>query len=86
MAVRTVRLDDDAEKILELLVEGTGLSISALLKQGLLALKDQMSPQPQRSAYEVYEELDLGPGGYAIAPAMESKRGVQEAIRRKLKR
>jgi hypothetical protein len=86
MAVRTVRLDDDTEKILEQLVEGTGMSISALLKQGLLALKDQLSPQPQRSAYEIYEELDLGPGGYAVAPAIESRQGVQEAIRRKLKR
>jgi hypothetical protein len=86
MAVRTVRLDDDTEKILEQLLEGTGMSISALLKQGLLALKDQLSPQPQRSAYEIYEELDLGPGGYAVAPSTESKKGVQEAIRRKLKR
>jgi Ribbon-helix-helix protein, copG family len=86
MAVRTVRLDDDTEKVLEQLVEGTGLSISALLKQGLLTLKDQLSPQPERAAYEIYEELDLGPGGYAIAPATETKRGVQEAVRRKLRR
>jgi hypothetical protein len=86
MAVRTVRLDDDTEKILEQLQEGTGMSISTLLKQGLLALKDQMSPQPQRSAYEIYQELDLGEGGYAVAPSTETRRGVQEAIRRKLKR
>jgi hypothetical protein len=86
MAVRTVRLDDDTEKVLEQLMEGTGMSISALLKQGLLTLKDQLSPQPQRSAYEIYEELDLGPGGYAVAPATESRKGVQEAIRRKLER
>jgi hypothetical protein len=86
MAVRTVRLDDDTEKILEQLVEGTGMSISTLLKQGLQALKDQLSPQPQRTAYEIYKELDLGPGGYAVAPSTETKRGVQEAIRRKLKR
>jgi hypothetical protein len=86
MAVRTVRLDDDTEKVLEQLAEGTGLSISALLKQGLLALKNQLSPLPERAAYEIYEELDLGPGGYAISPSTETRRGVQEAIRRKLKR
>jgi len=86
MAVRTVRLDDDTEKILDQLVEGTGMSISALLKQGLLALQDQMSPQPQRAAYEIYEELDLGPGDYAVAPSTETSRGVQAAIRRKLGR
>lgn len=42
------------------------------------------SSQPQRAAYEIYEELDLGPGGYAFAPATETRRGVQKAIRRKL--
>ena len=86
MAVRTVGLDDDTERVLEQLVEGTGMSISALLKQGLLALKDQVGQQPERTAYEIYEELDLGPGGYAIAPSTETRRGVREAIRRKLNR
>jgi hypothetical protein len=43
-------------------------------------------PQPERAAYEIYEELDLGPGGYAVAPSTETKRGVKEAIRKKLKR
>jgi len=86
MAVRTVRLDDDTERVLEQLVEGTGMSISTLLKQGLLALRDQVGPQPERAAYEIYEELDLGPGGYAVAPSTETRRGVREAIRRKLNR
>jgi len=86
MAVRTVRLDDDTERVLEQLVEGTGMSISALLKQGVLALKDQVGQQPERAAYEIYEELDLGPGAYAIAPSTETRRGVREAIRRKLNR
>jgi hypothetical protein len=87
MAVRTVRLDDDTEKVLEELKEGTGLSISALLKQGLLVLRNELSAQqPARSAYEIYEELDLGPGGCAVAPSTETRRGVQEAIRRKLNR
>ena len=30
--------------------------------------------------------LDLGPGGYAIAPSAETRRGVQEAVKRKLRR
>lgn len=83
MAVRTVRLDDDTEKILEQLVERTGMTISSLLKQGLAVLKDQLSPQAERTASEIYEELDLGPGGYAIASSTETGRGVQDAIRRK---
>lgn len=86
MALRTVRLDEDTERILEQLVEGTGESISAVFKQGLLALRDQRAAQPEKTAYDIYQELDLGPGGYAIAPSTDSRRGVQEAIRRKLRR
>lgn len=86
MALRTVRLDEDTERILEQLVEGTGQSISAVLKQGLLALRDRLTEQPEKTAYDIYQELDLGPGGYAIAPSTETRRGVQEALRRKLRR
>ncbi len=83
MATRTVRLDEDSEEILEELVQDTGLSISAVFKQGLLALRERVAEQPHRTAYEIYEELDLGPGGYAIAPSTETRRGVREALRRK---
>jgi ribbon-helix-helix CopG family protein len=86
MAVRTVRLDEDSEKILDELAQETGLSISAILKQGLLTLRDRVAAGEKRSAYEIYEELDLGPGGYAVAPSTESRRGVAEALRRKLSR
>ncbi len=86
MSSRTVRLDEDTERILEDLVRDTGLSISAVLKRGLLALRNQQSQESRRTAYEIYEELDLGPGGYAVAPSTETRRGVQEAIRRKLGR
>lgn len=86
MAKRTVRLDEETEKLLEQLVQRTGLSISAVFKQGLIAFRDQMAHPVGRSAYELYEELDLGPGGYALAPSSEPRRDVQEALRRKLGR
>jgi hypothetical protein len=84
MASRTVRLDDDTEKILEELVEGTGLSISGVFKQGLLALRDQVPPN--RTPYDIFRELDLGPGGYASAPSTDTRQGARSAIRRKLHR
>jgi len=34
----------------------------------------------------VYRQLDLGPGGYAIAPSTDTRRGVAVALRRKLRR
>ncbi len=86
MATRAVRLDDDSEEILEELVQRTGLSASAVVKRGLFTLRDRLTPNSDRSAWEIYQALDLGPGGYAIAPSTDTRRGVQEAIRRKLGR
>ena len=86
MAARTVRLDDDTEKILEELMNRTGLSISGVVKQGLLALRDQIATPPRRTPYDIFRELDLGPGGYASAPSTDTRRGAQSAIRRKLGR
>ncbi|PON13517.1 hypothetical protein C2W62_33955 [Candidatus Entotheonella serta] len=86
MATRTVRLDEEAEEALALITERTGLSISSALKQGLMALKDQVGFDKQQTPYDIYQSLDLGDGGDAIAPSTETQRGVQEAIRRKLKR
>lgn len=83
MSTRTVRLDEEAEETLERLRNLTGLSISEVLKRGLSAFESEAVSQVQRTPYEIYRELDLGEGGYAIAPATEAKRSVKDAIRRK---
>jgi len=75
-------LDEDSERLLDGLVRETGLSISAVLKQGLLALRDTRHAAGS-SAFEVYEQLDLGPGGYALAPSTQTRRGVEEVLRRR---
>jgi hypothetical protein len=79
MVIKTVRLDEDSERMLQRLANEMGLSASAVLKQGLFALRQQRR-QGNRSAYELYRELDLGPGGYALAPSTESRRGVEEVL------
>jgi hypothetical protein len=83
MGTRTVRLDDEAEKTLERLRNLTGISISEILKRGLSAYETEAITQAHRKPYDIYRELDLGEGGYAVAPASESKRAVADAIRRK---
>ncbi len=83
MSIRTVRLDDETEKVLKQVTEKTGWSISTTLKQGVLVLRDEVSRRPERSAFEIYRGLDLGPGGYAIAPSTDTRRGMQIALRRK---
>ena len=85
MSTRTVRLDDEAEKVLERLRSITGLSISEVLKRGLGAYEAKALEERQRKPYDIYRKLDLGPGGYAVAPAREAKSAVADAIRRKHK-
>jgi hypothetical protein len=86
MSIRTVRLDDETEKVLAQIVKATQLSISDTLKQGLLALREDLNRTPRQVPYDIYKNLDLGPGGYAIAPSTETRRGVQKAIKKKLGR
>ena len=85
MSIRTVRLDQEGEKALAEIVAATGLSVSAAVKKALLVLRNDVAPKARRP-YDVYKELALGPGGYAIAPASETRRGASSAIRRKLRR
>jgi len=86
MGIRTVRLDEETEKVLAQIVTVTGLSVSGAMKKGLLVLRNEVAREAQRVPYDIYKELDLGPGGYAVAPATQTRRGVQAAIRRKLRR
>lgn len=83
MGLRTVRLDDDTEKVLKLVRKKTGWSVSTTLKRGVLALGNETGPSITRSAFEIYRQLDLGPGGYAIAPSTETRRGMQLVLKRK---
>jgi hypothetical protein len=82
MPLHSVRFDDETEEILEQVCEATGESVSAALKRGILALRDRLVAK-RANPYEVYRLLDLGPGGYATAPARRAKREVGPVIRRK---
>ena len=86
MATRTVRLDEEAEAALRQIRRATGMAVSETLKRGLYTLRDQVTREAARTPYEIYRDLDLGPGGYAIAPARDVRRGVQQALRKKLHR
>lgn len=86
MGLRTVRLDEETEKVLKQVTQTTGWSVSAALKRGVLVLRDEVGRSTRRSPFEIYRRLDLGPGGYAIAPSTETRRGMQLALRRKFRR
>ena len=86
MAIRTVRLDNEAEATLREIREVTGLPISEVLKQGLRSFRQQVREAPRHRPFDLYERLDLGPGGYASVPSTETRRGVAMAIRKKLRK
>ena len=83
MAIRTVRLDRETEGVLKEVLAATGLPISEALKRGLRALREDVRERADRRPYDIYQELDLGPGGYAIAPSTDVKRAVRRALMKK---
>ena len=86
MGVRTVRLDDAAERTLAEVRKRTGLTISEVLKRGLHTYAAAALEAAAATPFEVYRRLDLGSGGYAIAPAREAKAAVAEAVAAKRRR
>lgn len=83
MGSRSVRLDEDTEKALMKLTRMTGLSISEVLKRGVFAYKAAALEKTTRKPYEIYQQLDLGDGGYALAPARDAKEAVRDILRKK---
>ena len=83
MATRTVRLSDEAEAALREVMRATRLPISEVLTRGLYALRAEVRAIAPVVPFEVYRTLDLGPGGYAIAPSTDVKRAVHDRLRRK---
>lgn len=83
MTTRTVRFDEETEKVLEEVRAATGWPISEVLKRGVRALRARVRNKPARLPYDVYKELDLGPGGYAIASSQDTRAGVRLALKRK---
>lgn len=86
MGTRTVRLDEQTERILQKLRRSSGLSISEVLKRGVQVYSEQLGSRAEISPYEIFCRIDLGAGGWAAVPAREAKSAVREAIMRKHRR
>lgn len=86
MGTRSVRLDEETEKALTRLTRITGLSVSEVLKRGVLAYQAEALQHSGSRPYDIYQKLDLGSGGYARAPAKDAKKAVADIVRRKHRR
>jgi hypothetical protein len=80
MAIRTVRLDEEAEQALRDIQQATGMAISAALKRGLRAVRDEMLRSSRRMPYDVYRQLDLGAGGWATTASTDTRAAARKAI------
>jgi len=83
MATRTVRLDEESKRAPAGVRRATGTSVSGALKRGLVAARDALRDESSVTPFDVYRGIDLGPGGYARAPARQAKRAVRALLRRK---
>ena len=86
MSIRTVRLDEETERVLREIQAATGMPISAALKRGLRAVRDEVVRQHGETAYAVYRQLDLGPGGYARGASIDTRTAARQAIAARLRR
>lgn len=86
MSIRTVRLDKEAERALREVQAATGMPISAALKRGLRVLRDEVVRQSRETPYDVYRQLDLGPGGYARGASTDTRSTARKAIAARMQR
>ena len=87
MRSRTVRLDEASERILQEILRAKRLSVSAALKQGLVALKEALALEsPVATPYDVYRDIDLGKGGDAAGRARKAKTEIRRVLEKKVRR
>jgi len=83
MAIRTVRLDLDSERMLAEVQQATGLTASAVLKRGIAAVRDALRARTEADPWQIYQRIDLGTGGTSGGRAREAKRAVRQVLRRR---
>jgi hypothetical protein len=83
MSLKTVRLDADAERDLAAIQRATGCSASAALKAGLARVRSELDRSSSARPFEIYQQIELGPGGYARAPARRAKQAIRAVLKAK---
>lgn len=82
MTTISVRLSKEEKRALDALRQATGLTQTEVLRRSRAAYEalQESTPPLLRDAVR---EIDLGPGGYAIAPSTRVREAVGKAIRKK---
>lgn len=83
MTTRTVRLDPETEIALQEIKRITGMSISEVIKLGILSVKEHKLGQLATKPYEVYKTIQFDEQGFAVGSARTAKNDVANIIRKK---
>jgi hypothetical protein len=83
MPLHSVRFDEETEQALVRVCDATGSTPSEVLKEGVVVLAERVARRKSPRPFEIYRQLDLGPGGYARAPARRAKDAIRAILRRK---
>jgi hypothetical protein len=78
-------LDEEAESALAEIIDRTGLSISEVIKYGLIEYRESSRHRSTKSPADFFETFDLGEGGYTIAPARQAKEAIKTKLKNKRK-
>ena len=62
------------------------LQVGARAVRPHTAIESNQADRAAETPYEILSRFDLGPGGYAVAPASQAKEAVVKVIREKHRR
>ena len=85
MGTRTVRLDEETEKDLQDIRRVTGLSISDILKMGILSVKRNNIDKLALKSFEIFQSLNVGEADSSKPCSKDAKKAVKSIIKRKHK-
>lgn len=83
MGTRTVRLDEEAERLLSEIRRQTGTTVSGALKRGLEVAARELRERAATRPYDIFRQIELGEGGYARAPARKAKKAIAGLLRKR---
>ncbi len=85
MGTRSVRLDAQTEALLEALTAATGMSVSDVMKDGVVALANAHANDVSARPYDVFVQIKLEHSP-RVPVRSRHKRAIRKAIARKLDR
>ncbi|MFP4258383.1 MAG: hypothetical protein ACLFRE_05200 [Desulfovermiculus sp.] len=81
MAIRSVRLDQETEELLQSILSRTQMTVTQAVKAGIRSLAQDIDQNAGMSSYEIFLSLDLGSGGEARVSSAQVKEGVGNILR-----